>query len=85
MTAEETSAATRPGGAAGTAMVQGERPKTGAAPFAPGEIFFSRTDGRGVIAAFNDVFVAIAQLDQQLQLVCLDEEFSDFSAIESYF
>jgi len=60
MTAEETSAATRPGGAAGTAMARGERPKTGAAPFAPGEIFFSRTDGRGVIAAFNDVFVRIA-------------------------
>ena len=35
-------------------------PKTGAAPFAPGEIFFSRTDGRGVIAAFNDVFLRIA-------------------------
>lgn len=36
------------------------RPATGAAPFAIDEIFFSRTDERGVIRAFNDVFVRIA-------------------------
>ncbi len=37
-----------------------DRPSTGAAPFAADEIFFSRTDPRGVIQAFNDVFVRIA-------------------------
>lgn len=36
------------------------RPATGAAPFAANEIFFSRTDERGVIRAFNDVFLRIA-------------------------
>lgn len=36
------------------------RPATGAAPFAVDEIFFSRTDERGVICAFNDVFLRIA-------------------------
>lgn len=36
------------------------RPSTGAAPFAADEIFFSRTDERGVIRAFNDVFLRIA-------------------------
>lgn len=36
------------------------RPASGAAPFAPDEIFFSRTDERGVIRAFNDVFLRIA-------------------------
>lgn len=36
------------------------RPATGAAPFAADEVFFSRTDERGVIRAFNDVFVRIA-------------------------
>lgn len=36
------------------------RPATAAAPFSADEIFFSRTDERGVIRAFNDVFVRIA-------------------------
>lgn len=36
------------------------RPASGAAPFGVGEIFFSRTDERGVIRAFNDVFLRIA-------------------------
>ena len=44
----------------GAAVMRAPRPATGAAPFEPGEIFFSRTDGRGVIAAFNDVFLRIA-------------------------
>lgn len=37
-----------------------QRPASGAAPFDVAEIFFSRTDDRGVIAAFNDVFLRIA-------------------------
>ena len=36
------------------------RPASGAAPFGIGEIFFSRTDERGLIRAFNDVFLRIA-------------------------
>lgn len=36
------------------------RPTSGAAPFEFDEIFFSRTDKRGVIQAFNDIFVRIA-------------------------
>ena len=36
------------------------RPASGAAPFGIEEIFFSRTDERGVIRAFNDVFLRIA-------------------------
>lgn len=36
------------------------RPAHGAAPFGIEEIFFSRTDERGVIRAFNDVFLRIA-------------------------
>lgn len=36
------------------------RPRSGAAPFAADEVFFSRTDGRGVIRSFNDVFLRIA-------------------------
>lgn len=36
------------------------RPATGAAPFGPEELFFSRTDERGVIEAFNGVFLRIA-------------------------
>lgn len=36
------------------------RPASGAAPFGNGEIFFSRTDERGIIRAFNDVFLRIA-------------------------
>jgi len=66
MIAEETSMAPNPFGAAGSALAAAvpaagaARPRTGEAPFDPGEIFFSRTDGRGVIAAFNDVFLRIA-------------------------
>jgi aerotaxis receptor len=36
------------------------RPSSGEAPFGVEEIFFSRTDERGVIAAFNAVFLRIA-------------------------
>lgn len=36
------------------------RPSSGEAPFGVDEIFFSRTDERGVIAAFNSVFLRIA-------------------------
>ncbi len=36
------------------------RPATGEAPFAPGEVFFSRTDRRGVILSGNDVFRSVA-------------------------
>ncbi|MGS4946817.1 PAS domain-containing protein [Meridianimarinicoccus sp. RP-17] len=36
------------------------RPASGAAPFDWDEIFFSRTDERGVLKAFNTVFVRIA-------------------------
>ncbi|PWR02515.1 hypothetical protein DKT77_11355 [Meridianimarinicoccus roseus] len=36
------------------------RPTSGAAPFEVDEIFFSRTDERGIIKAFNTVFVRIA-------------------------
>lgn len=36
------------------------RPASGEAPFTVDEIFFSRTDERGVIAAFNSVFLRIA-------------------------
>lgn len=36
------------------------RPRTGAAPFAAGEVFFSRTDPRGVILAANPVFQRVA-------------------------
>jgi PAS domain S-box-containing protein len=37
-----------------------DRPDSGEAPFGVEEIFFSRTDDRGVIAAFNSVFLRIA-------------------------
>lgn len=37
-----------------------KRPSVGEAPFLYDEIFFSRTDERGVIQAFNEVFVRIA-------------------------
>lgn len=47
-------------GAVEAASSRAPRPASGAAPFAVEEIFFSRTDGRGVIAAFNDVFLRIA-------------------------
>ncbi len=36
------------------------RPRTGAAPFAADELFFSRTDPRGVILAANPVFQRVA-------------------------
>lgn len=39
------------------------RPKTGAAPFAADELFFSRTDPRGVILAANPVFQRVADFD----------------------
>lgn len=39
------------------------RPKTGAAPFAADELFFSRTDARGIILAANPVFQRIADFD----------------------
>lgn len=39
------------------------RPKTGAAPFEVDELFFSRTDKRGVILAFNNVFQRIAHFE----------------------
>ncbi len=38
------------------------RPKTGAAPFAADELFFSRTDARGIILAANPVFAALDTL-----------------------
>ncbi len=39
------------------------RPKTGEAPFGLDEVFFSRTDERGVIQAGNDVFRRVAHYD----------------------
>ena len=36
------------------------RPATGEAPFGLEEVFFSRTDDRGVISSFNDVFYRVA-------------------------
>jgi hypothetical protein len=36
------------------------RPISGEAPFALEELFFSRTDERGVIQAFNDIFLRVA-------------------------
>lgn len=48
--------------------VGGTRPLTGEAPFGVNELFFSRTDTRGVISAFNSVFLRIAHFtpDQML-------------------
>lgn len=43
--------------------VAAARPSSGAAPFDVDEIFFSRTDERGVIKSFNSVFVRIAGFD----------------------
>lgn len=69
MIAEETSLAPMSDGAAGSVLPSARqaaralRPRTGAAPFAAEEIFFSRTDGRGVIASFNDVFLRIADYE----------------------
>lgn len=40
-----------------------DRPETGEAPFGLDEMFFSRTDERGVIAAFNSVFVRVADYE----------------------
>ncbi len=40
-----------------------QRPETGEAPFFPGEVFYSRTDARGVIKSANYVFRRIAQYD----------------------
>lgn len=37
-----------------------QRPRTGEAPFGLDEVFFSRTDGRGVIKAGNQVFCRVA-------------------------
>ncbi|MEJ2029233.1 MAG: PAS domain-containing protein [Maritimibacter sp.] len=39
------------------------RPETGEAPFALDEVFFSRTDPRGVIQAGNEVFRRVAAFD----------------------
>lgn len=39
------------------------RPDSGEAPFGLDEMFFSRTDTRGVIASFNGVFVRVADYD----------------------
>ena len=43
--------------------VRQDRPATGEAPFGLDEIFFSRTDDRGVILAGNDVFQRVAAHD----------------------
>jgi aerotaxis receptor len=43
--------------------VRQDRPVTGEAPFALHEIFFSRTDERGVILSGNDVFQRVAAYD----------------------
>ncbi|MBC2834896.1 PAS domain-containing protein [Paragemmobacter straminiformis] len=43
-----------------TAVFQTGDVRTGEAPFGLDETFFSRTDGRGVIRAYNDVFMRIS-------------------------
>lgn len=43
--------------------VRQDRPATGEAPFGLDEIFFSRTDDRGVILSGNDVFQRVASYD----------------------
>lgn len=43
--------------------VRHDRPATGEAPFGLDEIFFSRTDDRGVILSGNDVFQRVAAYD----------------------
>lgn len=42
---------------------QTARPRTGEAPFEMGEVFYSRTDRRGVIQSGNDVFRRVADYD----------------------
>lgn len=39
------------------------RPTSGEAPFDLGEVFFTRTDARGVIKAFNNVFQRVSHFD----------------------
>lgn len=48
---------------AATANTARVRPASGEAPFAISELFFSRTDPRGVIEAFNQIFLRVADYD----------------------
>lgn len=51
-----------------TSGLMRNRPASGEAPFGIGELFFSRTDPRGVIEAFNQIFLRVADYDAHAML-----------------